>query len=69
MIIRKALAADISSLVELENRSFRGDALDRRAFRRLATRAHALTLVAETEQLIVAYVTLLFRKSTSIARL
>ncbi len=69
MTIRKALQTDISSLVELEKRCFRGDALDRRAFRRLATRAHALTLVAEIDSSIVAYVTLLFRKTTSIARL
>lgn len=69
MTIRKAEPADISSLVEIENSSFHGDALDRRAFRRLATRAHALTLVAVENETIAGYVTLLFRKSTSIARL
>lgn len=69
MMIRKAGPGDINALVKIEQSCFRGDSLNRRAFRRLATRAHALSLVAEIDGVIAAYITLLFRKTTSIARL
>lgn len=69
-MIRRATLADISSLVDLENRSFRTDLLTRRSFRYLLTRATAETLVVvEPDDRVLGYVMTLFHRSTSLSRL
>ncbi|MBN2700251.1 MAG: peptidase C39 family protein [Methylohalobius sp. ZOD2] len=68
--IRPARLEDLKRLVEIENRSFAIDRFSRRTFRYLLTRAHAVTLVAETADGNVAgYAMLLFHRGTSLARL
>jgi len=69
MIIRKAAENDLSGLVDLENRSFNYDRIDRRSFKRFLTKAHSLILVGEENNRICAYVLLLFKSNSSIARL
>lgn len=69
MLIRKLQKADVPSLVKIEKACFSGDSLSRRSFNHLSKRAHAVTLVADDNGVIAGYVSLLFRKTTSIARL
>ncbi len=69
MIVRKAVLEDLPGLIDLENRCFNYDRIDKRSFRRLITKAHALTLVGELEGRLTSYVVLLFRNNTSICRL
>jgi ribosomal protein S18 acetylase RimI-like enzyme len=65
--IRAATPDDVAALVALENRVFETDRISERSFRRLLTRGHQATLVAETDA-IVGYITLLFHAGSSLAR-
>lgn len=67
-MIRAAVPADIPALLEVENISFRGDRISRRSFRHLLTQGNALTLLDEQGGSLRGYVTLLFRKNVSLAR-
>lgn len=68
-MIRFATLADIDALVRLENDCFQTDRLSRRSFRYMLTKAHAITLVEESEELVRGYVLVLFNEGTSLARL
>jgi ribosomal protein S18 acetylase RimI-like enzyme len=66
---RFATLDDLPALLAIENRCFTTDRLSRRSFRRLLTRGHAVTLVAEQTNRILGYVLLLFSQGNAIARL
>ena len=68
-MIRPATVSDRDALVEIEGRCFTGDRLSRAQFRYLLTRARAVTLVAETDDAVAGYATVLFRRGASLARL
>jgi len=67
-VIREAVLADLDQLVALEQSAFKTDQFSRRTFRYLLTRAHAINLVYETGDQVIAYCTLLFHTGTSLAR-
>lgn len=67
--IRPGTVDDIDALVELEERVFDSDRMNRRSFRRLMDRPTAAFIVAERRGHIVGYVLLLFRSGTALARL
>lgn len=67
--IRKANAADIPALVEIENAAFSGDRISRRSFRQLIDRETAEALVAVRDGKVAGYAVVLFRKGTAVARL
>ncbi|MFI4989162.1 MAG: GNAT family N-acetyltransferase [Alphaproteobacteria bacterium] len=67
--IRPAAAADIPALVALENRSFAGDWLSARSFRRLIREGQAAVLVEEWQGEIRGYALLFFRRNSRAARL
>lgn len=68
-VIRKATIDDIDALAALERNSFRGDVLSRRQFRYLLIRGHALTLVETQRGRLRGYLLLVFRSSSSVARI
>lgn len=68
-VLRKAVAADISRLLEIEVGSFATDRLTRRSFKYLLSRGHAVTLVETEAELITGYVLVLLNAGTSLARL
>ncbi|MBB3214531.1 ribosomal protein S18 acetylase RimI-like enzyme [Herbaspirillum sp. Sphag1AN] len=68
-MIRAAVAGDIAALLEIENRSFSGDRISARSFRHLLARGHAATLLDDHDGQLRGYVTLLFRKNLSLARI
>ncbi|MGM0692939.1 MAG: GNAT family N-acetyltransferase [Pseudomonadota bacterium] len=73
--LRQALGHDLDALYRLEQVAFTGDRFSRRQLWHLLNRAHALTLVAESEGAdggpprLLGYGTLLFRHGTRRARL
>ena len=67
-MIRTATSDDIPALLDVENISFRGDRISRRSFGHLLTRGNAITLLDEHDDGLRGYVTLLFRKNVSLAR-
>lgn len=67
--IRRAAAADLDALLEVERTSFSGDWLNRRQLRYLLTRAHAVTLLAESDDgELLGYVLVLFSRASAHAR-
>jgi len=69
-MIRFGTAADIETLVYIEERSFdQTDRLSRRNFRYLLTKAHGDLLVAEKEGLVRGYAAVLLSAGTALARL
>lgn len=68
-MIRSAQLGDLDALVALEVHAFETDRLTRRSLRHLLTRAKAATLVYEDEGRLLGYVTLLFKRGTSLAHL
>jgi ribosomal protein S18 acetylase RimI-like enzyme len=68
-VIRAATLDDIDALAELERSSFRGDLLSRRQVRYLLTRGNALTLVETQRGRLCGYVLLVFRSTSSVARI
>ncbi len=69
LTLRAASLQDIKQLLALENNSFETDRLSRRNFTYLLSKAHAHTIVAEQEGVLVGYVMNLFSRGTSAARL
>lgn len=67
-MIRTATTNDIDALLAIENTCFLGDRLSRRSFRHLLTKGHALTLVDAEGSSLRGYITLLFRRKLSLAR-
>jgi [ribosomal protein S18]-alanine N-acetyltransferase len=68
--IRPGVPADLPRLVEIENGSFPGDRLSRRALARHLGSPTAAFLVATAQSgQVVAYALLLFRRNASVARL
>ncbi|MGX1305294.1 ribosomal protein S18 acetylase RimI-like enzyme [Amorphus suaedae] len=67
--IRRAVAADVAGLVNLENAVFQSDRLSRRSLRTLIARPSASVLVAEAEGRLVGALVVLYRRSTRLARL
>jgi ribosomal-protein-alanine acetyltransferase len=68
--IRLGRPADLPRLVEIENGSFPGDRLSRRALARHLGSPTAAVLVATAQSgQVVAYALLLFRRNASVARL
>ncbi|GIX22734.1 MAG: GNAT family N-acetyltransferase [Gammaproteobacteria bacterium] len=67
--VRPARLDDIPALLELEAACFETDRLSRRSLKHLLTRAHAVTLVAESGGVLLGYVLLLFHRGTALARL
>jgi ribosomal protein S18 acetylase RimI-like enzyme len=69
-MIRPATLADLDALLAIEMRCFDGqDRFSRRSFRYLLTKANAITLVTEIEQVLEGYVSVLFNTGTSLARI
>ena len=66
---RFASLKDMNTLLKIERNCFATDQLSWRNFQYLLTRAHAQTLIAEDDGVILGYAMLLFRKGSSIARL
>lgn len=66
--VREACATDLPRLLDIENRVFPGDRLNRRAFRYLLCRANAINLVACVDATVAGYVTVLLRKNSRGAR-
>ncbi|WP_041522101.1 GNAT family N-acetyltransferase/peptidase C39 family protein [Gilvimarinus agarilyticus] len=65
--VRPALLSDLDALVALENSSFSGDRISRRSFRHfLDTEQNQLLVI---DQPVRAYVLILFRRGTSLARI
>ncbi len=69
VFIRKAKVADISQLIEVENKCFQYDQMSRRSFHWMIKKAHSLFLVLEYETRIVGYGLVLINQGTSLARL
>ena len=67
--IRQATLDDLDTLVDIENRCFETDRLNRRNFRYLLTKAKAAFLVDELNHRITGYGVLLFQPGTALARL
>ena len=67
--IAPAVMADLDALVALENMCFVSDRLTRRQFRYMLQRAQSVTLVARLERRLIGYVSVLFKRATSVARL
>lgn len=68
-MIRKATPEDLKALARLEQKCFQTDRISVRQFRYLLTKAHAVTLVDESDGWLRGYVLVLFRAGTSLARL
>ena len=68
-MIRPAQLEDVDALVAIENRCFDTDRLSRRSFRHMLTKAHAATLVEESDDVLRGYVLVLFNAGTSLARM
>lgn len=69
VVHRLATLQDLNALSSLEERCFTSDRISRRQFRYLLSKGNAITLLALQHEKLVAYVTLLFSKATSMARL
>jgi ribosomal protein S18 acetylase RimI-like enzyme len=67
--IRTASLDDLNDLVDLENRCFETDKLNRRQFRHLLTKGNAAILVADDNGKLLGNVVVLFSRGTSMARL
>lgn len=67
--IRSATAADLDALVRLEDACFTTDRISRRSFRHLLTHGHMSCLLAEVEGTPAGYALVLYRGTTSLARL
>jgi ribosomal protein S18 acetylase RimI-like enzyme len=67
--LRDATPADIEDLISLETRSFDGDRLSRRSFRRFIGASSAALRVARERGSLVGYALLLFRPDSDRARL
>lgn len=67
--LRDATPADIDALSTLEARSFDGDRLSRRSFRRLVVSPAAACRVAVEDRRLLGYALLLFRRTSGFARL
>jgi len=68
-MIRAAQPDDISQLVLLENKCFQQDRISARQFRYLLTKARAYSLVFEHDSQLIGYVTILYSRATSTARI
>jgi ribosomal protein S18 acetylase RimI-like enzyme len=69
VIVRQAVAADLSPITALESLCFEEEAFSRRQIRYLITKAQAACYVVEEEGHICAYMILLNRKSSTRLRL
>jgi ribosomal protein S18 acetylase RimI-like enzyme len=69
LVLRDATPADIDDLSLLETRSFDGDRLSRRSFRRIIGAPGAALRVARTKGRLAGYALLLFRIGSGLARL
>lgn len=69
LVLRPATLGDVDALVTLERASFATDRLTRRSFRHLLTQGHAATTVAVARDGMLGYVTTLFSRGTSMARI
>lgn len=68
-MIRPATIRDLPALLALEAEAFTGDRISRRSFRHLLTKANAASLVDEDRTGLCGYVTVLFSRATTLARL
>ncbi len=66
--IRKAIASDAEALVALENAAFDADRISRRSFTRFIASPSAELLVADGASGLAGYVLVLYRRTTSVAR-
>jgi len=67
--VRLATLDDLKSLLLLEERSFSGERLSRRSFRRAITGVGSALLVAVSDQTLLGYALLHLRQGTNLARL
>ncbi|MCE8020597.1 GNAT family N-acetyltransferase [Halomonas sp. MCCC 1A11036] len=67
--LRQAHPQDLGALYRLEQVAFSSDRFSRRQLWHLLNRAHAETLVADDEERLMGYGTLLFRRGSRRARL
>jgi len=69
VVIRGAMATDLEALCNLENQIFETDRMSRRALHRLLASQSAVVLVAQSDKDIAGVAVILFRATSSIARL
>lgn len=67
--IRLAVPGDIDALCEIEDQSFEIDRLNRRAFKRFVGSETARLCVAYTDDGVVGYALVIFRRNVALARL
>jgi ribosomal-protein-alanine N-acetyltransferase len=67
--VRRARLSDLDALMALEERVFATDRMSRQSLRRLITAPSARVLVAESEGRFAGSAVVLFRNSTTVARL
>ncbi len=68
-LIRPAQLSDLDALVSLENASFTTDRLSRRSFRHWLTTDHRAILVAENDNIVAAYILIIYHPGTRLARI
>ena len=67
-MIRAAVLEDLDALMALETRSFQGDRLSARQFRRFIKSDNSRTLILEQQGQLVGYALVLFHHRTHLAR-
>lgn len=68
-MIRVGQLSDVNQLVNIENRCFDSDRVNRRGFRYFITKGRAVLLVSEEADVISGYILILFRRGTLLARI
>lgn len=68
-VIRSAVGTDLDALVRLEDACFTTDRISRRSFRHLLAHGHMSCLIAEVDGAPAGYALVLYRGTTSLARL
>lgn len=69
LVYRRATLDDVDQLLEIENACFTTDRLSKRSFRRWIQAVHAIFLVAEREQKLIAYGLVWCHKGPRLARM
>jgi ribosomal protein S18 acetylase RimI-like enzyme len=67
--IRPADLDDLDELIALENVSFGTDKLSRRSFRHWITAEHRVLLVTESDNVVIAYILIIYHPGTRLARI
>lgn len=69
LVLHPAIPADLTALLDLEQRSFTTDTLSRESYRRLIRSKSALVLTAKVENILLGCAVVFFRQGSKRARL